>query len=280
MALKNRVISALTAGTFAVGLMTASPAGAEEAAPEPMSFVAMSSSTVADIIASAVELSGPDAVAANLEGMAEAGAVLPGLQELDSETASDVLRQMAKSVREGRKLQGRDAQRLVTTGLRAGEGGDTGGVTANSLSPGVEENTVISSGFAWLMRDWLGYYECILWSCTMVDRMDFRYVINPGPKTSRVDITLSQPPGGDDSISSMVTVRAQTLVGTTVKATDEDDFWAPGTATSWPVVPNTTLTGSKIRFRMTTIVTTPGVSSGVGETTSTMTCSSTCRWTY
>lgn len=249
--------------------------------PDVIGFVVTGETTIEDVVNSIVVQEGKQAAAEFFAEAADKGINFPGL----SANSSDELQEIADSLTRGVALDpdvaGLTIGGSTPTSDEAAPVAPTasGLVGTEAIGPGVKTNRATANGAAWLMRDYLAYIECRVGPlfCSIVDRVDFRFTIDPGTRTTRISEQFNR--FGNRKISKHVTVKAQLYSVGKYRATDYDEWSTPGSATQWLRTPSSQ-GGRKVKFKMTFTALTPvGVVSGTGSTAYTRACSKTdCRW--
>ena len=273
------------------GLVTMAP----EDDPDVVGFAVTGDTTMREVVDSIVETEGTEQAVAFFDEAADAALVFPGLGADSPESLGAI----AEALAAGRPLDANIADLRISEGRplpatgtgtapSAGNGqldiaqrspSSSQAATALGIAPGVKANHAVANGYAWEMKDYLAYYECRVGPllCSLVDRIDFRFRINPGTKTTRIDENFTRV--GNRKISQHVTVKAEVYSVGKVRGTDYDEWSTPGKAIQW-VRTSSGQGGKKIRFKMTFTALTPvGVASGSGWTNYTKACSkSNCQW--
>ncbi|MFC8597385.1 hypothetical protein [Isoptericola sp. NPDC057191] len=269
--------------------------------PDTIGFAVTGDTTIEDVVDSIVKQEGKRAAAAFFDEAADQGLAFPGLSAVDS---TDQLDAIADSLTSDTPLDSDVADRIVGPGSAPvdefapaeqptavaatftdapsfqSDPYTSGAATTMAIGPGVKTNHATSNGYAWLMRDYLAYYTCKIGGilfCTMQDRIDFRFTINPATRTTKVDENFRRV--GNRKMSRYVTVKAQAYAVSKFRGTDYDEWRTPGDAIQW-VRTSSSMGGKKVKFKMTFTGLTPsGTITGSGWTNYTKPCSKkNCRW--
>lgn len=118
-------------------------------------------------------------------------------------------------------------------------------------------------------------------TCTVVERVDIRLTVNPGPTGTRVDVNMLRVGGATRYLGSQFHYVGEVYAGSSLRKTGTVSLNQPGSGTLW-VTPYTSLKGLSFRYRFVISTSTPGGAMSHEYKTGTGTCTSastpTCKW--
>jgi len=272
----------------------AGPAIADASSPGadgPVVFYVDSTSTLDDVIESAVEMNGTTAVARTLDRAAAQGtAPFPGMGSLPVADRKSAASRLASAVRTGKPVPSQlatlDAASAVDRTARARRFGLGGGsaqvmeLPKSQPSDGTVINEVTSGGAAWLISQWVAIIDS---TGAIHGKVTFRFTVSPGLDRSKTTLVMTRL---GTAIDATQEIYAAFLNPTQPNGESILDYYAPGSSVIWTFAETTPLKYSRFRLKFT--ITSTGTAQGaegpyrsshkMSVQTGLGTCSSKCSW--
>lgn len=206
--MQRRIIAALGGAALAMGLL-AVPAQAD-GADLTVEFQTGSGDTVQDVVTELVAEYGAPYVAEYFEALAantQNGRTIPGLSPNAAIRSGQALK-IADATASGTPLPTSVANLYVVPVSQPALVTATG-ATPSSISTAPVVGAILpgTANRAWQMKPILYAYSCNLFTCTVLDHMDFTLTLNPGFTGSRTDVNIVASGNGALGRTATVTTR-------------------------------------------------------------------------